>query len=383
MKKQLLCLIATAGLLMAFVPGIAQQLNVAVVKISTNKLQITGTATAPGFTAAPNNFWASMNLTWRIPKTATSPAPTVAPPSTTPEVTEEASLFTGASPRDAFNGGLDLTMFDLTAFGQPDDGFWYFQVTGTTEAVQNIATGASIVLYEFSLPITWGCGACVELLTADVPGLPISTTSFIDNAGTGTDVLQVSANNAPLPVSWLYIKADAKENQSIDVSWATAMEQNNAGFEVERSEDGQRFVSITSMPGKGNSITASHYSINDAQVIPGVKYFYRIKQTDLDGRVRHSSTVYAMIPGDLFVVHVKPNPVKETLNILLQSSKKQQVRVLITDMTGRLYLAEQQFLIEAGTTRFNRNVSQYPAGTYVAKVITADGAVRTVKFIVE
>lgn len=383
MKKVLLSLVMTAALLMAFFSGIAQQLDVAVVKISTNKIQIIGTATAPGFTAAPDNAWAAMNLTWRIPKTATTPAPTVAPPATTPEVTDETSLFTGPSPRDTYNDGLDLTAFDLTAFGQPDDGFWYFQVTGTTENIQNIATGGSIVLYEFSLPETWGCSGCVELLTTDIPGIPISTTSFIDNAGTGTDVLQISTNNAPLPVSWLYVKAAANENQTIDVSWATAMEQNNAGFIVERSEDGQHFIAIASEPGKGSSSIASYYSIVDASVIPGVKYYYRIRQTDLDGRARYSATVQAILSGELFVVQVKPNPVKETLNILLQSSRQQQVQVIITDITGRLYRAEQQFRIEAGTTRYSRNVAHYPAGMYVAKVITADGAVRTVKFIVE
>ena len=373
----------TAVLLTGCLSAVSQTLEVAITKVSTNKVQITGTATAPGFAAAPGNAWSSMNLTWRIPKTAASPAPTVAPPAITPEVTEEASLFTGASPRDAFNGGLDLAMFDLSSFGQPDDGFWYFQVTGTTELVQDIATGSSVVLYEFSLPVTWSCGGCVEILTADLPGLPVSTTSFIDNAGTGTDVLTLTSNNAPLPVSWLYVNANPKENRSIDVSWATAMEQNNAGFVVERREDGRQFVAIASVPGKGNSNSASYYSINDAQVIPGVRYYYRIKQTDLDGRVRYSSMVHATVPGELFTARVNPNPVKETLNILLQSSEKRTVQILITDVTGRLYEADRQFQVQAGATKYSRNVAHYPAGTYVARIITREGTVRTMKFIIE
>lgn len=373
----------TAVLLMLCLTGVAQILEVSITKVYTNKIQIVGTGTSPGFSTIPTNSWSSMNLTWRIPKAATSPSPSVAPPSNTPEVTDEASLFDGATPRDAFNSGLDLAMFDLTAFGQPDDGYWYFQVTGTTEAVQNIVTGGSVVLYEFNLPVTWGCSGCVEILTSEIPGLPISTTSFIDNAGTGTDVLQVVTNNAPLPVSWLYVKADARENRTIDVSWATAMEQNNAGFAVERSEDGRHFVAIASVPGKVNSNSTSYYSINDAHVIPGVKYYYRIKQTDLDGRVRYSSTVHATVSGELFLIQVNPNPVKETLNIIVKSSKKQQVQMLITDITGRIYQADRQFAVGAGTTKYSRNVAHYPAGTYLAKLITAQGGVTTVKFIVE
>jgi hypothetical protein len=381
--KKIVSIATTAVLLMLCLSGIGQTLEVSVTKIYTNKIQITGIATSPGFASSPSNAWSSMNITWRIPKAAASPSPTAAPPSTTPEVTEEATLFTGTDPRDAFNDGLDLTVFDLTSFGQPDDGFWYFQVTGNTEAVQNIPTGGSVLLYEFSVPESWGCIGCVEILTSDIPGLTISTTSFIDNAGTGTDVLQVMTNNAPLPVSWLYVKADAKDDRTIEVSWATAMEQNNAGFEVERSQDGHQFVTISTVRGRGNSNVASYYSIKDAQVVPGVKYYYRIKQVDLDGRVRFSSTVNATVEGNLFVMQVNPNPVKETLNIILKSSRKQQVQVIITDITGRLYQADRNFNIEAGTTKYTRHVAHYPAGTYIAKLITADGVVKTVKFVVE
>src|SRR6478752_1477580 len=107
-------------LVLAFQQQQAQMLDVSVVNAGANKIQFMGTATAPGFDIDPNNAWGPMNITWRIPKSATTPAPTVAPPAITPEVTGEASAFTGAAPRDFFNAGLDLTMFDLTTFGKAD-----------------------------------------------------------------------------------------------------------------------------------------------------------------------------------------------------------------------------------------------------------------------
>ncbi len=150
MKRIIKNISILAVLVLAFQQQQAQMLDVSVVNAGANKIQFIGTATAPGFDATPNNAWGPMNITWRIPKTAAVPPPTVTPssPSITPEVTGEATAFTGSDPRDFFTGGLDIAMFDLTTFGKGDDGYWYFQITGTAETVQNISTGGTVLLYE-------------------------------------------------------------------------------------------------------------------------------------------------------------------------------------------------------------------------------------------
>lgn len=389
MKKNIKNLLVVTVLLTISAVLQAQQLDVTVTDVGGNKIQMVGTATGAGFAAAPNNAWASMNLTWRVPKSAVHPpAPSVFAPTATPEVTTENTAFTGAAPRDGFTHGLDLAIFDVTTFGGPDDGYWYFQVTGTTGTVQNIAAGGTVLLYEFTLPWQWKCLACVEVLTSDVPDLMtwggISTTSFIDNAGLGVDVLNLVTNMAYLPVEWLYVKAAAKDNKLIEVKWATASEQNNAGYTVERSEDGgTTYHSIATVPGHGNAALPSYYSVNDEQVVAGIKYYYRIKQTDLDKRVRYSVVVMAIITGEnYFAIEVKPNPVSNRLNIELQSSKKQSAQVVITDITGKLYHIEKSVKMESSITRYSCNVAAYPAGMYVARVITEDGAVQSVKFMV-
>jgi hypothetical protein len=371
----------------------SQTLDVTVTNIGNNRIQFMATATGAGFAAAPNNAWGDMNLTWRIPKTAAVPAPTPPPapptlPTPTPEVTNESTAFTGTAPKSIFTGGLDLAIFDLTTFGGADDGYWYFQVTGTVNTVQNIAGGGTVLLYEFSVPLQWSCPNCVELLTTDVPDLfalsNISTTSFIHNGGLNTDVLRIVTNLAPLPVTWLYVKAEPKDNKWIEVKWATASEQNNAGFEVERSEDGGvTFRSIATASGNGTTNQASSYSIRDEQVIAGVRYYYRIKQFDLDRRVRYSAITSASLNGDhYFTVLVKPNPVRDRLYLELQSSKKQRVEVIITDVAGKLYRTDRNIQMESVITRYTCEVAGYPAGMYVAKVIAADGTVQSVKFMI-
>ncbi|NII26065.1 T9SS type A sorting domain-containing protein [Pseudoflavitalea sp. X16] len=372
----------------------AQRLDVTVTNVGGNKIQFMGTATGAGFATAPNNAWGDMNLTWRIPKAAALPAPPTpppappTPPAATPEVTLESTAFTGTAPEDVFTGGTDLAIFDLTTFGGIDDGYWYFQVTGTANTVQNIPSGGTVLVYEFKVPSSWSCPNCVEVLTTDIPELMtlagISTTSFIHNGGLNVDVLNLVTNMAPLPVAWLYVKAEPKDNKWIEVKWATATEQNNAGFAVERSDDGGRtWQAIASVPGNGNASTPSYYSIRDEQVTAGVKYYYRIKQTDFDGRIRHSAIATALLTGEqYFTVVVKPNPVRDQLNLELQSAKKQTAQVVITDMAGKLYRVERGINMQAVTTRFSCNVAGYPSGMYIAKVIAEDGSVQAVKFMI-
>lgn len=365
----------------------AQTLDVSVIRqTGTNKVQFVATATGAGFAAIPNNSWASMNLTWRIAKSATTPPPTSNPPTASPEITDEATAFTGAEPRDAFNNSLDLTVFDLTSFGEADDGYWYFQVVGTVETVQSISSGQQVVLYELTVPITWQSPGAVELLTTEVPELlahGISTTSNVYNGGTGTDVLQVVVNNTPLPVQWSYVKAAPKDNNSILVSWGTESEQNNAGFDVERSENGVSFTAIGHVNGHGTSATPHHYTFQDRNVTSGLRYFYRIRQTDLDGRERYSVIVNAtLLNGDSFIMEVNPNPVRNILNITLQSSRKQLAQLVIMDMSGKVFNMERSIQLETIATKYSTRVAGYAPGVYIARLITADGMVRSVKFVI-
>ena len=393
MKRTIRNILITVALLTASLVLQAQQLDVTVTNIGTNKIQFMATATGAGFTTSPENVWGDMNITWRIPKTATVPAPTPppappTPPAATPEVTDENTAFTGTAPQDGFTHSLDLAIFDVTTFGGTDDGYWYFQVTGTANTVQNIAGGGTMLVYEFTLPVQWKCASCVEVLTTDVPDLlnlgGISTTSFIHNTGLNTDVLNLVTNLAPLPVVWLSVKAETKDNRYIEVKWGTATEHNNAGFEVERSEDGGgSWRLVGKVAARGNSNEPSYYSFNDEQVVAGIKYQYRIRQTDLDGRVRYSTIVLAMLNGGgYFTVTVKPNPVRDQLFLEIQSSKKQTAQVVITDIAGKLYRIERNVKLETSTTRYSCIVSGYPAGTYVAKVIAEDGTVQSIKFII-
>ena len=347
----------------------AQQLDVTITNTGGNKIRIEGTPTAPGFDTPGSDSWTSMNLTWRIPKGIATPAPTVAPPAATPEVTGETTAFTGAAPRSLFTNTLELAIFDVTAFGLPDDGFWYFQITGTVDNTQSISAGSSVVLYEFTLPLTWVCAACVEILTADIPGLPISTASFIDNAGTGTNVLNIVTNNATLPVRFISFEVSRKDDGA-KLDWKVSNETNVNGYFVERSADGVSWKTIGFVSFQSTSAAINNYSFTDNSPENALNY-YRIRQQDIDGRVKYS--VIRTIRMDVNGMQVKlyPVPVKNVLSINIQSTIDGPGNIRIMDAVGHTIREFKMQLRKGGQTE-ELQVGDIKPGTYYIQIHVKD-----------
>lgn len=96
-----------------------------------------------------------------------------------------------------------------------------------------------------------------------------------------------------LPVKWLSFNAVAGDGD-VELQWATASEQFNDYFEVQRSSDGISFTEIGSVYSKatnaGNSSKELHYDFTDGQPLDGTSY-YRLKQTDINGDFEYSETI--------------------------------------------------------------------------------------------
>lgn len=380
MKKLSRNILLLNTLLFAFLYQHAQVLDVSATNMGNNVIRITGTATAPGFDVPPNNSWASMNLTWRIPKTAAVPAPTVAPPAITPEITGETTAFTGASPRDLFNNtGLDLTMFDLTTFGETDDGYWYFQVTGTTGAVQSISTGSTVILYEFKAPTSWTCPSCVEILTSQVPGFPMSTISFIDNGGMGQDVLNLVSTNVSLPANFLSFEAD-KTGDDVQLIWKMSNEENVNGYYVERSANSLSWETIGFKAFQPISSGINTYGLTDQNPLAGINY-YRIRQQDIDGRIKYSVIRTIRMDVNSMQVYLYPVPAKNVLKVNIQSTINGPGMIKITDVLGRTIRYSGIQLRKGGQTE-EIPVSNMRTGTYFIE-IQSSGYKWSTKFIKE
>lgn len=72
---------------------------------------------------------------------------------------------------------------------------------------------------------------------------------------------------------------------------------------------------------------------------------------------------------------VFPNPAKDRLNIALTAEKQQEVTLSLLTVDGRVMLERKAFV--QGNGQFQINVSQLPAGFYLAKVATKEGVMVT------
>ena len=91
-----------------------------------------------------------------------------------------------------------------------------------------------------------------------------------------------------MPVIFISFTAHRKEDYT-DLRWLTAEEINTDHYEVQRSEDGTGFITLSTVP-TTNRLTAQEYSYKDFLALNSIA-FYRIRCVDRDGRSKFSKTV--------------------------------------------------------------------------------------------
>jgi surface protein len=147
----------------------------------------------------------------------------------------------------------------------------------------------------------------------------------------------LSSSCGALPVTWLDFTGQLVMNKVI-LSWKTASEQNNAGFDVERSADGRSWFKIGFIPGRIYSSVVTSYSYTDLSPLKGFSY-YRLKQIDLDNNFSYSRIV--QINGlTTEEVSIWPNPVTNVMNIAIsQRYRNEKIYLTVTDMKGAVLVS--------------------------------------------
>ncbi|MCB0835494.1 MAG: multicopper oxidase domain-containing protein [Bacteroidetes bacterium] len=205
------------------------------------------------------------------------------------------------------------------------------------------------------------------------PGPPSINTLGIDN------MLATSA--ATFPVEWLSFKARPVGNQ-IKLTWETAYEQNNEGFEVEMARDDvlKNFNSIGFVEGAGNSSRPIKYDFLTSKLKPGA-YLFRLQQRDYDGNVEYSDIVSIVMEGDLFA-SLYPNPVIEpTTTMEVNLPQAGATKIEIIDLFGRQVKSLDMGELSKGFHTFEVDLDDLSDGVYIYKVTHKLNSV-TAKFMV-
>jgi hypothetical protein len=199
-------------------------------------------------------------------------------------------------------------------------------------------------------------------------GLPYSGTAPDLGAFETADVV---------PVSLLFFNGAIKNNQIL-LTWSTASELNNNGWDIERVNlnNANPFVwqKIGFVVGNKQSNAVVNYTFSDKDVLQGNTYQYRLKQMDADGSVKYSKVLTIKVANrkNEDAVFIYPNPVKNVANVQFTVSKAGNVKLLVFNANGQLVATEANAFYNAGVYNTQIILTKLPAGKYMVQLITKE-----------
>jgi hypothetical protein len=176
-----------------------------------------------------------------------------------------------------------------------------------------------------------------------------------------------------VPVELISFSASVKEN-SITLSWTTATETNNRGFEIQRKNENNIWLTIGFVQGKGTTTEVQSYSFIHENLTSG-KYSYRLKQFDFDGRFEYSNTVNVSIgsPLSFELSQNYPNPFNPTTTINFTLPERTNVSLKVFNILGSQVAQVLNEFKDAGSYSINFNSEGLASGIYIYKISTGSG----------
>lgn len=228
---------------------------------------------------------------------------------------------------------------DITEITVPGEGVWKLNANGTVTFTPEATFSGDPTPVQYSVT---------------------SATGVTSN----TASISIDYNGNPLPAVLLSFLARA-QNGHVLLSWVTVSEVNNREFAVERSEDATGWINIgfvRSSATGGNSTRPLAYSFTDAK--PLNNNFYRLKQTDLDGKYEYS--LVRQISFDQSTqLTISPNPASNYI-IIDKLSGNEIIKVY--NAVGKLVRKEKAIM-----NRVTVNLDGLPKGTYHVTIISGNG----------
>ncbi|HXB43359.1 MAG TPA: T9SS type A sorting domain-containing protein, partial [Puia sp.] len=252
---------------------------------------------------------------------------------------------------------------------------------GNNDVVINGGT-LTIVKNTFLAPTSWidigGTGGPIYAGGANLLGSLSSTSSpsAFNSFSTFALADQVGGLNQ-LPTQVINFNAQLV-NKTVDLSWTTESETNNAYFTIEKSIDGVSFGFMQKIPSQalnGNSTIALNYVAYDANPHNGINY-YRLKQTDISGNTRYWNIVWVN-NNQKQSVSVYPNPTSGTIAVSGLDINENNLKVEWYDISGRL-ITQENVPVQNGVAKL---YAEFNNGVYLLRFISPDGTINQFKVI--
>lgn len=174
--------------------------------------------------------------------------------------------------------------------------------------------------------------------------------------------------NVNVPVELTTFTA-VMNGKNVKLHWETATETNNAGFEIQRSSDKMNFARIGFIPGYGTASENHKYTFTDTRNTSG-KYYYRLKQIDLDGSTWFSPVVEAGtgVPEKYSISQNYPNPFNPETKLSFEVPVSSVITIKVFDMLGKEVATLVNEEKEAGVYEISFNGAALASGNYILRM---------------
>ncbi len=192
----------------------------------------------------------------------------------------------------------------------------------------------------------------------------------------------------PVPVELTSFTA-FYSSPNVQLTWSTATELNNHGFEIERSFDKTNWATIGFKAEKGTTSEPQQYSYSDnLSDIASTKFYYRLKQIDFNGSFEYSEIVEVEIAPTKFSLSQNyPNPFNPSTKISWQSPVSSWQTLKVYDILGNEVAALVNEYRDAGSyeVEFQSAVGslQLASGIYYYQLRAVDPSTGSGQIFVE
>lgn len=223
---------------------------------------------------------------------------------------------------------------------------------------------------------------------------PINSTSFVDQnppsnktatmstymvkavrleqAATGTfynlspGIVVESFSSTALPVNVVAFSGLKNNDGSNTLTWNVEDEENLYGYELQRSDDQEKFETVALVSAENKNGKKTYSAIDND---PYQSTFYRLKTIDIDGKTNvHSNIVHLSRSIEIDgAAYVFPNPAIDQMTFVYDNKDEDVLlSVEIIDMAGRS-LQTHTALVQQGSSSTSLDLSGLAAGNYILR----------------
>ena len=185
-----------------------------------------------------------------------------------------------------------------------------------------------------------------------------------------------SEGRVELPVELIAFNANINDKK-VNISWQTATEMNNRGFEIQRRVGNFNWQTIGFVKGNGTTTQIQSYAYSDNLdgLISGGKVFYRLKMINYEGSFEYSTEVIVnLAPNKFELAQNYPNPFNPSTSIHYGLISKQFVSLKIYNVLGKEVVTLVNEEKEAGRYEilFDTKDYQLSSGVYFYQIEMGD-----------